>query len=72
MNVESVMSVESELHPQNPRRTSRTWTFVSAVVSTGVLVLFFVLLTRLYCSTIVKQVRLGTDQRAPEVRGDRA
>jgi hypothetical protein len=42
------------------------------MISTGVFVLFFVLLTRLYCSNVVKQARLDADQRAPEVTGDRA
>jgi hypothetical protein len=64
------MSVQSEPPPQNPRRKSRTWTLVSAMVSTGLFVLFFVLLTRLYCSSIVKQARLATDQRSPQVTGD--
>jgi hypothetical protein len=66
------MSIQSELPLQNPGRRSRTWTFVSAMVSTGVLVLFFVLLTRLYCSNVVKQARLDADQRSPGVTGDRA
>jgi hypothetical protein len=65
------MSVQIELPPQKPRRKFRYRPLVSAMVSTGLFVLFFVLLTRLYCSNVVKQARLGTDQQSPEVRGDR-
>ncbi len=66
------MSVQTELPPQSPRRKFRFRPLVSAMVSTGLFVMLFVLLTRLYCSNVVKQARLGTDQRSPQMRGDLA